>query len=444
MRSKAWRYGKGEEDMIDRYTLPKMREIWSEENKFRKWLEVEIAACEAWAALGKIPGEALSKIKRKANFDVKRINEIEKETAHDLIAFLTSVAEKVGRESRFIHMGLTSYDVEDTARAMQMRDAAALILKNIEDLIKILRRRAKEEKNTLMMGRTHGVHAEPITFGLKLLVWVAEMERNLERVERAQAVISVGKISGAVGTYAAVDPRIEEQVCKKLKLTPAAVSTQILQRDRHAEFLTTLALVAASLEKFATEIRNLQRTEIAEVEEPFGSKQKGSSAMPHKKNPIACERVCGLARIVRGNAVAALENVSLWHERDITHSSVERVILADSCFLLDYMLQTFTKVMDGLVVFPQNMRKNIEKSGGLIFSQKVLLALTDKGLKREEAYKIAQTAAMKARASGKDLKSIMLESREVLRYFSVPEIEKIFDLRGFLKNIDVIYERFGL
>jgi len=430
--------------MIDRYTLPKMREIWSEENKFRKWLEVELAACEAWASLGKIPREALVKIKRRANFDLKRIVEIEKETQHDLIAFLTSVAEKVGKESRYIHMGMTSYDVEDTARGLQMREAAELIMKDIEELIKVLKRRAKEEKYTLMMGRTHGVHAEPITFGLKLLVWVAEMERNLERMRRASEVVAVGKISGAVGTYAEVDPRVEEYVCKKIRLKPASVSTQIVQRDRHAEFLTTLAVVASSLEKFATEIRNLQRTEIWEVEEPFAKGQKGSSAMPHKKNPITCERISGLARVVRGNALAALENVALWHERDITHSSVERVILPDSCILLDYMLQTFTKVMEGLAVFPQNMKKNIEKSQGLFFSQKLLLALTSKGLTREEAYKIVQTAAMKARNSGKSLKEEISQSREALRYLSPKELETIFDLRSYLKNIDLIFRRFGL
>lgn len=430
--------------MIDRYTMPKMREIWSEENKFRKWLEVEIAACEAWASLGKVPREALAKIRRKAAFDIKRINEIEKETQHDLIAFLTSVTEKVGRESRFIHMGLTSYDVEDTARSIQMREAADLIIKDIEDLIKIIKRRAKEEKNTVMMGRTHGVHAELITFGLKLLVWVAELERDLERMQRAREVVSVGKISGAVGTYAAVDPRVEELVCKKLKLKPSPASTQVLQRDRHAEFMTTLAVVASTLEQFATEIRNLQRTEVWEVEEPFGKGQKGSSAMPHKKNPITCERITGLARVVRGNAVAALENVALWHERDITHSSVERIILPDSCTLVDYMLQKFAWVMDGLVVFPQNMRKNIDKSGGIIFSQKLLLALTDKGLTREEAYKIVQTVAMKSRNTGRNMRELMLEDREALRHISPEEINKTFDMRNHLKNIDVIFRRFGL
>lgn len=430
--------------MIDRYTLPKMREIWSEENKFRKWLEVELAACEAWSNLGKIPREALAKIRRKASFSIARINEIEKETAHDLIAFLTSVAEKVGPESRFIHMGMTSYDVEDTARSMQLRDAAELIIKDIEELIKVLKRRAKEDKHTLMMGRTHGVHAEPITFGLKLLVWLAEMERNLERMKRAKEVVSVGKLSGAVGTYADIDPAVEEFVCKKLKLAASPVSTQVLQRDRHAEFLTTLAVIAASLEKFATEIRNLQRTEVSEVEEPFGKEQKGSSAMPHKKNPVTCERVAGLARVVRGNALAGLENVALWHERDITHSSVERVILPDSCLLTDYMLQMFYKVMDGLVVFPQNMRRNIDKSNGLIFSQKLLLALTDKGLTREEAYKIVQTAAMKARSAGRDMKAVILESREALKHLSREEIGKIFDLRAYLKNIDLVFRRFGL
>ncbi|MFH1389124.1 MAG: adenylosuccinate lyase [Candidatus Margulisiibacteriota bacterium] len=430
--------------MIDRYTLPKMREIWSEENKFRKWLEVELAACEAWTALGRIPKQAMDKIKRKASFDIKRINEIERETNHDLIAFLTSVAEKVGRESRFIHLGLTSYDVEDTARSIQMREAADLIIKNIEDGIKIMKRRAKEEKDTLMMGRTHGVHAEPITFGLKLLVWVAEMERNLERMKRARAVIAFGKISGAVGTYALVDPRVEEYVCKKLGLLPSPASTQVLQRDRHAEFMTALAIVAASLEQFATEIRNLQRTEILEVEEPFGKGQKGSSAMPHKKNPITCERIAGLARVVRGNAMAALENVALWHERDITHSSVERIILPDTCMLVDYMLHKFAWVMDGLVVYPQNMRKNIEKSGGMVFSQKLLLILTDRGLSREESYKIVQTAAMKSRSTGRSFKEILMEDKATQKLVSPKELEKIFDIRDNVKNVDVVFRRFGL
>ena len=430
--------------MIDRYTLPKMREIWSEENKFRKWLEVEIAACEAWAALGRIPKDALAKIKRKASFDVARINEIEKETAHDLIAFLTSVAEKVGPESRFIHIGMTSYDVEDTARCMQMRDSADLIIKDIEEVIKIVKRRAKEEKDTIMMGRTHGVHAEPITFGLKLLVWVAEMERNLIRIRNARETVSAGKISGAVGTYANLDPRVEEYVCKKLKLKASPASTQVLQRDRHAEFLTTLAVIAASLEQFATEIRNLQRTEVWEVEEPFGKGQKGSSAMPHKKNPIMSERIAGLARVIRGNALASLENVALWHERDIAHSSVERIILPDSCMLIDYILQLFAKVMDGLVVFPQNMRNNIERSSGLTFSQKILLALTDKGLTREDAYKIVQTAAMKARASGKNLKEEILDNRDAMKQLKPEEVEQLFDIRNHLKNINVIFRRFGL
>jgi adenylosuccinate lyase len=421
-----------------------MREIWSEENKFRKWLEVELAACEAWASLGKIPRESLARIKRKAAFDVDRINEIEKETQHDLIAFLTSVAEKVGRDSRFIHLGLTSYDIEDTARSIQLREAADLIIKDVDEVIKILKRRAKEEKNTVMMGRTHGVHAEPITFGLKLLVWVAEMERNRDRLLRARDVIAVGKLSGAVGTYAAVDPRVEEYVCKKLKLTPSPAATQVLQRDRHAEFMTTLAVVAATLEQFATEIRGLQKTEVWEVEEPFGKGQKGSSAMPHKKNPITCERIAGLARVVRGNAIAALEDVALWHERDITHSSVERVIFPDSCQLVDYMLQKFAWVMDGLVVFPQNMRQNIDRSRGIIFSQKLMLAMTEKGLTREEAYKIVQTVAMKSRNTGKQMRELMLEDRDTLKHLSPVEINSIFDLRNHLKNIEVIFRRFGL
>jgi adenylosuccinate lyase len=327
---------------------------------------------------------------------------------------------------------------------MQMRDSADLIIKDIEEVIKIVKRRAKEEKDTIMMGRTHGVHAEPITFGLKLLVWVAEMERNLIRIRNARETVSAGKISGAVGTYANLDPRVEEYVCKKLKLKASPASTQVLQRDRHAEFLTTLAVIAASLEQFATEIRNLQRTEVWEVEEPFGKGQKGSSAMPHKKNPIMSERIAGLARVIRGNALASLENVALWHERDIAHSSVERIILPDSCMLIDYILQLFAKVMDGLVVFPQNMRNNIERSSGLTFSQKILLALTDKGLTREDAYKIVQTAAMKARASGKNLKEEILDNRDAMKQLKPEEVEQLFDIRNHLKNINVIFRRFGL
>ncbi len=429
--------------MIDRYTLPKMREIWSEENKFRKWLEVELAVCEAWQKLGKIPMEALQKIEKKAKFSLSRINEIEKEVGHDLIAFLTSVAENVGRESRYIHLGLTSYDVEDTALSLRLRESAQIIALDLEDLAKVLKKRAKESKNFLMMGRTHGVHAEPITFGFKLVGWLAETQRNIERINKAKTTVSVGKISGAVGTYAALDPRIEEYVCQKLGLAAAPHSTQTLQRDRHAEYLTTLAVIVSSLEKFSTEIRNLQRTEILEVEEPFGKRQKGSSAMPHKKNPVTCERIAGLARVIRANAMAALENVALWHERDITHSSVERIILPDSSLLIDYMLQTFTRVMAGLVIYPENMKRNIERSGGLFFSQRLLLALVDKGLTREEAYEITQSCAMQARGK-KTLKEIVAKDKRVGRFLTRREVEDIFDIGYFTRNLDKVFRRFGI
>ena len=430
--------------MIDRYTLPKMREIWSEDAKFRKWLEVELAVCEGWAKLGKIPDDTLRKIKKKAKFSLKRAKVIEKEVGHDFIAFLTSVAENVGKESRFIHMGLTSYDVEDTSLILRLRESAKIISQDISDLIKILRRRAKEHKDTVMMGRSHGVHAEPIAFGLKLAVWVAEMERNLERVKEIIARLSVGKISGAVGTYANVDPRVEDYALKKLGLDKDAASTQVIARDRHSEYLGTLAIIAASLEKFATEIRNLQRTELLEVEEPFGRKQKGSSAMPHKKNPILSERVSGLARVVRANAIAGLENCVLWHERDLAHSSVERVILPDSSILVDYMLQVFSKVMAGLVVYKENMKKNIEKTGGLIFSERLLHKLIDKGLTREDAYRIVQSDAMKARAKGKPYREVVLSDPLTLKHLSEKEINEAFDLRYFTKNIDAIYKRLGI
>lgn len=430
--------------MIDRYTLPKMREIWSEEHKFRTWLEVEIAACEAWARLGKIPPPSLKKIKSKASFSIKRISEIEKTVDHDVIAFLTNVAEKVGPESRFIHLGLTSSDVVDTSLSLIMRDAADIIIKDIDDFIKILRNKAKKYKNTVMIGRSHGVHAEPMTFGLKFALWMKEMERNRERMLNARTAINVGKISGAVGTYSNLDPKVEEFTCEKLGLSPAPISTQIIQRDRHAEFMTTLAVVAATLEKIALEIRGLQRTEIGEVEEPFKKGQKGSSAMPHKKNPIICERICGLARVVRANAMVALENVALWHERDISHSSTERIILSDSTILLDYMLQKMSYIINNLVVYPQRMKQNIEKSQGLIFSQRLLLALIDKGLTREKAYQIVQAAAIKARTSGKHLKELILADKAVRRYLSEKEIDQVFDINYYLRNIEVIFKRLDL
>ena len=430
--------------MIDRYTLPKMREIWSEEHKFLTWLKVELAACEAWAKLGKIPSSSLKKIKSKASFSIKRINEIEKTVDHDVIAFLTSVAEKVGPDSRYIHMGLTSSDVVDTALSLIMRDAADVILKDIDEFLKILKKMARKFKDVVMIGRSHGVHAEPMTFGLKFALWLKEMERNRERVTRTRAVINAGKISGAVGTYSNLEPKIEELACKNLGLDPSPVSNQVLQRDRHAEYLSALAIVAATLEKIALEIRGLQKTEIGEVEEPFKKGQKGSSAMPHKKNPITCERICGLARVVRANAMVGLENVALWHERDISHSSAERIIIPDSTILIDYMLQKMCYIIDNLVVYPDRMKQNIERSQGLVFSQRLLLALTDKGLSREKAYQIVQAAAMKARTTGKHLKELVLFDKEARKHLSGREIEEVFSIKYYLRNVETIFKRLGL
>jgi adenylosuccinate lyase len=430
--------------MIDRYTLPKMREIWSEEHKFQTWLEVEIAACEAWAKLGKIPQSSIKKIKSKASFSLKRINAIEKKVDHDVIAFLTCVAEKVGPDSRFIHMGLTSSDVVDTSLALIMRDAADIIIKDIDDFIKILKKSAKRYKSTVMMGRSHGVHAEPMTLGLKFALWLKEMERNRERMYRARSTINVGQISGAVGTYSNVNPKVEQYTCKKLGLISSPISSQVLQRDRHAEFMTTISIVGATLEKIALEIRGLQKTEIGEVEEPFRKGQKGSSAMPHKKNPITCERVCGLARVLRGNAMVAIENIALWHERDISHSSAERITVPDSTILIDYMLQKMSYIIDNLVVFPKKMQENIDKSQGLTFSQRLLISLIDKGLTREKSYQIVQVAAMKARMSGKQLKELILADKNARKYLTAKEIEKVFDIKFYLRNVETIYKRLGL
>ncbi len=430
--------------MIERYTLPEMRRIWSEEYKFQKWLEIEILACEAQAELGNIPAEALSAIKERARFDVRRILELEAVTRHDVIAFLTCVGEHVGEAARYIHMGLTSSDILDTALAVRMREAGEQILSRLERLREVLLERAREHRRTLMMGRTHGVHAEPTTFGLKMLLWASETERNIRRMRRAVEVVSVGKLAGAVGTYATVDPRVEAYVCARLGLRPARVATQVVQRDRHAEYMSTCALVAASLEKFATEIRNLQRTELREVEEFFAAGQKGSSAMPHKRNPITAERVSGLARVVRANALAALENVALWHERDISHSSVERVVIPDSTTLLDYMLARFTGIMERLLVYPENMRRNLERTGGLVFSQRVLLALVARGMDRDEAYRLVQRHAMSCwRGEGGFLD--LLRSDEAVRArLSEEELRGLFDYGYFLRHVDDIYARFGL
>jgi adenylosuccinate lyase len=418
-----------------------MGAIWSDQNKFQKWLDVEIAACEAHAEMGTIPADALAEIKKKARFEVERIKEIEKETNHDVIAFTTNLAEHIGPASRYVHFGLTSSDVGDTALCLLLKESTEILIHDTESLIATVRQKALEYKDTPMMGRTHGIHAEPMTFGLKLLLWTTELQRDLERLLRAKTTISVGKISGAVGAFANVDPKVEAIVCQKLGLTPAPVSTQIIQRDRHAELMTTLAIVAASLEKFATEIRNLQRTELNEVEEPFGKGQKGSSAMPHKKNPITCERITGLARVIRGYALTALENVALWHERDISHSGAERVILADGCILLDYMLQTFTKVVAGLVVNADMMKENIDKTGGIIFSGKVLLKLVEKGLSREEAYTIVQDNAMEARKTRRPFHELISNDPQVSEKLSAGEVAEIFDLAPYLKNIDIIFTR---
>ncbi|HEY50715.1 MAG TPA: adenylosuccinate lyase [Dehalococcoidia bacterium] len=429
--------------MIERYSRPQMKRVWSDENKFHKWLEVEIAVCDAWAEIGVVPREAISKIKL-AKCNLKRMEEILKETHHDMTAFLGSVAESLGEESRFIHLGLTSSDVMDTALSLQLVEATELLSADVKELITVLAQKAVEHKYTPMIGRTHGVHAEPITFGLKLAVWVEEMRRNMQRLSEARKIIAVGKISGAVGTYATVPPEVEQRACRKLGLLPAPVSNQILQRDRHAQFVTALALIASSLEKFAFEIRGLQRTEVGEVGEPFGSGQTGSSAMPHKRNPELCERISGLARLVRGYALTAMENIALWHERDISHSSTERVILPDACLLVDYCLPLFTSIIKGLQVFPQRMKKNMELTKGLVFSQRVMLALIDKGLSRQEAYELVQRNAMKSWKGNKDFLNLLKADPEVVKSLPQPELEALFDYQFYLRHIDEIFERLGL
>lgn len=436
--------------MIDRYTRPEMGRIWSEENRFRMWLEVEVAACEAQAKLGRIPKAAAKVIRKKANFTIARINELEKVTDHDLIAFVTCMGEYIGPEARYVHLGLTSTDVVDTAQALQLRDAAELLIQGLEALRQVLVRRAKEHRQTPQIGRTHGIQAELLTFGLKLALWVEELDRSLLRLKAAKKDIAVGMLSGAVGTYSNIDPKIEVETCKILGLTPDPISNQTQSRDRHAHFMATLATIASSLDKWATEIRNLQRTEILEAEQFFAPGQKGSSAMPHKRNPMLAERVSGLARIVRSNAVAAWENVPLWHERDITHSSVERIIFPDSCILLDYMIAKFTSLMDKLIVYPANMQRNIDLTGGLIFSQRVLLALTEGGMKREDAYKVVQDAAMdvwKARQQGdmtKDFRTLLGQRPELKGILKPKELEALFDQKWYLRNVEQIFKRLKL
>ncbi|HUF40537.1 MAG TPA: adenylosuccinate lyase [Verrucomicrobiae bacterium] len=427
--------------MIPRYTRPEMGRIWSEENGFQKWLDVEILAAEAWAGLGKMPKAAIARIRKKARFDIKRVREIEAEVKHEIIAFLSAVAESIGEDARYLHVGMTSSDVMDTALAIQFKEASAIIEQDLRDLLKVLRRQARKYKWTVMIGRTHGVHAEPITFGLKLALWYQEMERHLARFQRAVDDICVGQISGAVGTFAQVSPKVEAYVCRKSGLKPAPISNQIIQRDRHAYYFATLAIIASSLEKFAVEIRHLQRTEVQEAEEPFTEGQKGSSAMPHKRNPILSENVSGMARLMRSYALAAMENVPLWHERDISHSSVERVIAPDATIALDFMLRRMTYVLGNLCVYPENMRRNLEKSGGTVFSEKVLLALVDKGVARDIAYRMVQRHALKVGREGGDLKRELLKDQEIRGYLSPEAIEAIWGVKHHLTRVDFIFRR---
>jgi adenylosuccinate lyase len=427
--------------MIPRYTRLEMGRIWSEENSFQKWLDIEILAAEALAQIGRVPKAAISRIRKNARFNVERIREIEREVKHEVIAFLSSVAESIGDDARFLHLGMTSSDVMDTALAIQLKEAGAILIEDVQRLMKVLRRQAYKYKSTVMIGRTHGVHAEPITFGLKFALWYQETDRNLVRLRKAVEDISVGQISGAVGTFAQISPKVEVYVCKKSGLKPALVSNQIIQRDRHAYFFATLAVIASSLEKFALEIRHLQRTEVQEAEEPFTPGQKGSSAMPHKRNPILSENVSGLARLMRSYALAALENVALWHERDISHSSVERVIAPDATIALDFMLQRMTYVLGELCVYPENMKRNLEKSGGAVFSEAVLLALVDNGVSRDSAYRMVQRHALKIARDGGELKDELLKDREITSYLSASELEAVWGLKHHLANVDFIFRR---
>ena len=418
-----------------------MASIWEPRNKFKIWLKIEVLACEALAKRGEIPKSALKDIQEKSDFKVERIDEIEREVKHDVIAFLTCVAEYVGDSARYMHLGMTSSDVLDTALAVQLKQASNLILKELKAFQTVLKNQALKHKMTPVMGRSHGIHAEPLTFGLKVANWYEEVGRNIERLKRARQSISYGQVSGAVGTFACIHPEVEEYVCSKLGLKAAPVSTQIIQRDRHAEFFTTLAIVAGTIDKIATEIRHLQRTEVLEAEEFFSSGQKGSSAMPHKRNPVVSEQMCGLARMVRSNAFAALENMPLWHERDISHSSVERVIAPDSTILIHYMLRKMTKMMEHLIVYPKNMMRNLEKTEGLIFSQSVLLALVEKGISREEAYSLVQKNAMQSWTKGKDFLALLKKDKKVSSLLTKKEIEKIFNLKAQFKNVDIIFKR---
>jgi len=430
--------------MISRYSLPEMSRIWQQQNKFQKMMEVEVAACQAHAKRGKIPKKALADIQKKAKFDLASIEALDKKTNHDVAAFVENLQDNIGPGGEYVHMGLTSNDVTDTALALQMKDAADIIIDDLIAFKDVLAKKAKLYRNTAMIGRSHGVHAEPITFGFKMAIFFEETKRNIERMEQARENISVGKISGAVGTFSNLEPQVEDYVCKKLKLRPAPISNQVLQRDRHAQYLAAIAITGATLEKLATEIRGLQRTEILEAEEYFSKNQKGSSAMPHKRNPITCEKICGLARLLRSNAHAAMENISLWHERDISHSSVERVILPDSTILIDYMLRTMTQLIKHLVIYPENMQKNLKKTGGLIFSQRVMIELIKAGLTREQAYRLVQKHAMNTWKEGKDFKEALLNDKEVCKLLKPYMINKCFELDYYLRNINVVLKRTGI
>lgn len=431
--------------MIKRYTRPEMAAIWTDEAKFQTYLDVEIAVCKAHARMGRIPAEALSDIEAKAGFDIQRIDEIELEVKHDVIAFLTSVAEKVGENSRYVHLGLTSSDVIDTALALQMKRSAALISKDLELLHDAILSQARKHKQTITVGRSHGIHAEPTTFGFKLAVWLEEVRRQQERFAAAVEMISYGQFSGAVGTYSNLEPELEKISCELLGLKSEPISTQIIQRDRHAHFLWVLAMIGSSLEKFAVEIRHLQRTDVLEAEEPFVEGQKGSSAMPHKRNPVGSENISGLARVLRGNAMAAMENIPLWHERDISHSSVERIILPDSCILVDYMLNRFTKIVEGLVVYPDNMRRNMDRWGGVIFSQAVMLKLVEKGKSREDAYRLVQANAMKAwNKEDGDFRANLMNDPEIRALLNNGELETCFDPQHYLRNLESVFARIGV
>lgn len=430
--------------MIERYTRPEMGAIWTEENRFKAWLEVEILACEAWAELGVIPKEDVERIRKNATFDIQRIKEIEEETRHDVVAFTRAVSETLGEERKWVHYGLTSTDVVDTALSYLLKQANEILLRDLENFIQVLKEKAMEHKYTVMMGRTHGVHAEPTTFGLKMALWYAEMQRNLERFKQAAETVRVGKISGAVGTYANIDPFVEQYVCEKLGLKPAPISTQTLQRDRHAYYMATLALIATSIEKFAVEIRGLQKSEVREVEEFFAKGQKGSSAMPHKRNPIGSENMTGMARVLRGYMLTAYENVPLWHERDISHSSAERIILPDATIALNYMLNRFTNIVKNLKVFPENMKKNMDRTLGLIYSQRVLLALIDAGMTREEAYDLVQPKAMEAWEKQVPFRSLIEADERITSRLTKEQIDDCFDYRYHLKHVDTIFERLGL